>query len=103
MDNKIVSNQSTLSKCLSLLPFDSFRSSFQDWGVKKLTTANLLRICVASQLQNWESYTQIEEEIRARKDSQELFGLSSISGSQVSRRVNTLPSTMVERLFQIAV
>lgn len=103
MDNTIVTNQSVFSKCLSLLPFDSFTSSYLDWGVKKLTTPNLLRICVASQLGKWESYAQMEEQIRARKDSKELFGVSSVSGSQISRRVNSLPSTFAQDLFLIAV
>lgn len=103
MDNKIISKTSVFSKCLSLLPFDSFKSYLLDWGVKKLTTSNLMRICVAAQLGKWESYNQMEEEIRARKDSKELFGVSSISGSQISRRVNALPTTLVEELFLTAV
>ncbi|MBB2483574.1 IS4 family transposase [Bacillus sp. APMAM] len=68
-----------------------------------MTTANLLRICVAAQLGKWESYTQIEEQIRARNDSKELFGVSTISGSQISRRVNSLPTTLAEELFLTAV
>ncbi|RTZ51707.1 IS4 family transposase [Bacillus sp. SAJ1] len=103
MDNLSISNHSVFSKCLSLLPFDSFKPYLLDWGVKKLTTANLLRICVAAQLGKWESYTQIEEQIRARNDSKELFGVSTISGSQISRRVNSLPTTLAEELFLTAV
>lgn len=103
MDNNIIPNQSVLSKCLSLIPFQSFSSYFLDWGVKKLTTPNLMRICVASQLGKWESYSQIEEQIRAMDDSKELFGVSEISGSQLSRRVNALPSTFAQDLFLMAV
>lgn len=103
MDNNIIPSKSVFSKCLSLLPFEKFKPYLLDWGVKKLTTANLLRICVAAQLGKWESYTQIEEQIRARTDSKELFGVSSISGSQVSRRVNALPTTIAQDLFLLAV
>ncbi|QOY35145.1 IS4 family transposase [Anaerobacillus isosaccharinicus] len=99
MNNDSISNQNVLSKCLSLLTFDSFSFAFLDWGVKKLTTPNLMRICVASQLGKWESYAEIEEQIRARKDSKTLFGVSEISGSQISRRMNSLPSTFAQRLF----
>jgi hypothetical protein len=103
MDNTILSNQTVFSKCLSLLPFDSYKPSLLDWGVKKLTTSNLMRICVAAQLGKWESYTQIEEQIRARKDSKKLFGVTSISGSQISRRVNSLPTTFAQDLFLMSV
>ncbi|WP_261130418.1 hypothetical protein [Bacillus sp. Marseille-Q3570] len=103
MDNISVSNQSVFRKCLALLPFESFTSAYLDWGVKKLTTPNLMRICVATQLGNWSSYTEIEEQIRAREDSVELFGVSSISGSQISRRLNALPSTFAQKLFLMAV
>ncbi len=103
MNNVSIPNNSVMSKCLSLLPFDSFSSGYLDSGVKKLTTPNLLRICIATQIGKWESYTEIEEQIRARKDSIDLFGLTSISGSQISRRVNSLPSTIAQSLFLMAV
>lgn len=103
MDNVIIQNQSTLSKCLSFLPFEKVNSILLDWGVKKLFTANLMRVCVAAQLEKWESYREIEAHIEARKDSHELFGVDTISGSQLSRRVNGLPTTLVEKLFFLAV
>ncbi|MFB4170157.1 IS4 family transposase, partial [Virgibacillus sp. JSM 102003] len=99
MDNTSITNQSVLRKCLSLLPFDSFSSYFLDWGVIKLTTPNLMRICVASQLGKWDSFSQIEEQVRARNDSKNLFGVAEISGSQLSRRLNALPSTFAQDLF----
>jgi len=91
-----------LQQCLSLLPFDKFSSRFLDYGVKKLTTANLLRIAVAAQLGNWTSYTEMEERIRSMTNSQELFGLTRISRSQLSRRINDLPSTYPQGLFLVA-
>jgi len=103
MDNTTIPNVSVLRKYLSVLSFDEFRSAYLDWGTKKLTTANLMRICVAIQLGNWGSYAEIEEQIRALNEGAvELFGLTSISGSQLSRRVNDLPSTFAQRLFLAA-
>ncbi|RXJ01667.1 hypothetical protein DS745_09310 [Anaerobacillus alkaliphilus] len=61
-----------------------------------------MRICVASQLGKWKSYAEIEEQIRARKASKKLFGVSEISGSQISRRMNSLPSTFAQGLFLMA-
>jgi len=103
MDNTSLANKSVLSKCLSLLPFNTFSSAFEDWGVKKLTTPNVMRIFVAAQLGEWESYSEMEEHIRARRDSEELFGLSEISGSQLSRRLNQLPTSFTQSLFHSAV
>lgn len=97
MDN--IPKNSVLRQCLSLLPFEAFSSVFLDYGVKKLTSANLFRIAVGAQLANWASYSEIEEQIRAMADSQELFGLTTISGSQLSRRINDLPTTYPQRLF----
>lgn len=102
MDN-IISNQTVFSKCLSFLPFKTFNCSFLDNGVKKLTTANLMRICVTMQLGNWKSYEETEERIRAMEGTEELFGLSSISASQLCRRVNALPSILPRQLFLAAV
>ncbi|PIB58601.1 DUF4372 domain-containing protein, partial [Pseudomonas sp. 2995-3] len=75
MDN-IISYQTVFSKFLSFLPFESFKCSFLDNGVKKLTTANLMRICVAMQFGNWKSYEETEERIRAMEGTEELFGLN---------------------------
>lgn len=102
MDN-IISNQTVFSKCLSFLPFETFKGSSLDVGVKKLTTANLMRICVTMQLGNWKSYEETEERIRAMEGTEELFGLTSISASQLCRRVNALPSIFPRQLFLAAV
>lgn len=103
MDNHSIPNDNVFRKILSLLPFEKFSSAFLDTGVKKLTTVNLLRICIAMQLGNWSSYAETEERIRSMKNSEELFGLKSISGSQLSRRINNLPSIYAQGLFLAAV
>jgi Transposase DDE domain len=102
MDN-IISNQTVFSKCLSFLPFEKFKFSSLDNGVKKLTTANLMKICLTMQLGNWKSYEETEERIRAMEGTEELFGLTSISASQLCRRVNALPSVLPRQLFLAAV
>lgn len=102
MDN-IISNQSVFSKCLSFLPFEKYKCLSLDNCVKKLTTANLMRICLTMQLGNWKSYEETEERIRAMEGTEELFGLTSISASQLCRRVNALPSVLPQQLFLTAV
>lgn len=103
MDNSILANKTTLHKCLSLLPFDQFSSAYLDNSVKKLFTCNLLRIGIAMQLDEWRSYSEVQERILALENAQAYFGLSSISASQLSRRMNDLPTTYPQRLFFEAV
>lgn len=99
MDNPSIAKEKVLRKCLSLLPAINLSFFYLDIGVKKLTTLNLLRIGVAIQLMGWTSYKKIERQIRAIDEREELFGLSSISASQLSRRFNALPSTYPRDLF----
>jgi hypothetical protein len=103
MDNHSIPNHNVFRKLLSLLPFEKFSSGYLDTGVKKLTTVNLLRICIAMQVGNWSSYSEAEEQICSMKNSEELFGLKSIIGSQISRRINNLPSIYAQQLFLAAV
>lgn len=99
----IISNQTVFSKLFSFLPFKKFEHSYLDSCVKKLTTANLMKICIAMQLGDWRSYEETEERIRAMGEAGELFGLTSISASQLCRRVNALPSRLPQELFYAAV
>ena len=99
MDNNSIRQEKVMSQCLSHLPLEDFRSPLLDYGLKKLSTESLLKTFVAAQLGRWESYSDMEEKIRASSDLQKSLGLSSISGSQLSRRINDLPTEWVQGLF----
>lgn len=103
MNNHSIADQTTFHKCLSLLPFHTYSSAYFDNSVKKLFTVHLMRIGLAIQLGGWKSYAEMQERIRGNKDAKELFGVTSISGSQISRRFNALPTTYPQRLFFEAV
>ena len=94
--------KSTVCQSLSFIPFDQL-SSLQihqnDTGKKKLLTVPLLKVFIASQLKNWRSYAEIEEGLRADEQFREELGITSISGSQLSRRIAQVPTPLLEDLF----
>ncbi|MGJ9460721.1 transposase, partial [Oceanobacillus sp. CF4.6] len=59
-----------------------------------------MKIFVAAQLDKWESYEDMEERLRANPEFRESINLPSISGSQLSRRINNLPTEFAQELFQ---
>jgi hypothetical protein len=87
-----------MCQCLSLLPTEDFDCPLIDYG-KKLSTKALLKIFVAAQLDRWSSYSHIEEKLRAYPKLQKELNIKSISGSQLCRRINDLPTEMVQKVF----
>jgi hypothetical protein len=99
MNKKNIIHQSVIRQCLSLLPTKEFSCPLLNYDQKKLKADSLIKIFVAAQLGNWESYADIEEQLRADKELLEELNLESISGSQLSRRMNELPTEWVQHLF----
>lgn len=97
MDNKTIWHKKVICQCLSLLPLEG--SPFLDYRMKKLSTESLIKIFVAAQLDDWNSYADMEEKLRAHKKLREFLDLSSISGSQLSRRLNDLPTEWIQEIF----
>ncbi|QQZ60898.1 IS4 family transposase [Paenibacillus sonchi] len=97
MDN--IPKMTVIRQCLSLLPTLSPTCVPLDYGVKKLRTLALLQLSVTAHLLRWESYREYAWQLDASPDLQELLGLPSISASQVSRRMNQLPTALLEHLF----
>jgi hypothetical protein len=87
-----------LCQCLSLLPTEDFDCPLIDYG-KKLSSKALLKIFVAAQLDQWSSYSHIEEKLRAYPKLQKELDIESISGSQLCRRINDFPTEMVQKMF----
>jgi hypothetical protein len=88
-----------ICQCLSLLPTEDFDCPLIDYGKYKLTTKSLLKIFVAAQLDQWSSYTHMEEKLRAYPKLCKELDITEISGSQLSRRINDLPTEWVQKLF----
>lgn len=93
-----VTDQTTLRQCLSLLPLADFQAPFLDFRVRKLLCANLLKVFISAQVCGWESLRRIQEEIAADDSLRDEFGCT-ISASQLSRRIDDVPSCIIEALF----
>jgi hypothetical protein len=99
MTKKIIGRKPLISQCLAQLPLDDFNCPLIDYRNYKLTTKSLIKIFVSAHLGQWNSYEEIEEELRAHPELREELNITSISGSQLSRRIIDLPTEWLEKLF----
>lgn len=98
MDN--VKANSVIRQFLSLLPIHVLDRTVFDYYTKKLTVMKTIFIFVTAQMNHWSSYSEIEAQICAQTELQQLFHLESISGSQLSRSLDRLPTELLESIFQ---
>jgi hypothetical protein len=99
MNKKSIGQETVIRQCLSLLPTENFACPMINYRNYKLKTDALLKIFVAAQIEGWGSYAEMEENIRAYPELREELKLDQISGSQLSRRINVLPTEWVQQLF----
>ncbi|MCT8138542.1 hypothetical protein H1D32_12800 [Anaerobacillus sp. CMMVII] len=99
MNNKSIGREMLICQCLSLLPTEDFDCPLIDYGNYKLSTKSLLRIFVSAQLDKWSSYAHMEEKLRAYPRLCKELDIKDISGSQLSRRINDLPTEWVQKIF----
>ncbi|WP_158302259.1 IS4 family transposase [Paenibacillus mesophilus] len=98
-----VSDIPVIRQCLNQLPLQDFVVPFLDFRKQKLSTANLLKIFITAQLLKWDSLSTIENTIRSDEVYHAAFELDSISKSQLSRRINSLPTEIPQALFRAVV
>jgi hypothetical protein len=98
LTNKSIGREKLICQCLSILPTEDFDCPLIDYG-KKLTTKALLKIFVAAQLDQWSSYSHMEEKLRAHPELRKALEIKGFSGSQLSRRINDLPTEIVQKMF----
>ncbi|MDG5788948.1 IS4 family transposase [Evansella sp. AB-P1] len=103
MNNKSIGREMLICQCLSLLPLDDFDCPLMDYEKYKLSTKSLLKTFVSAQLDQWSSYAHMEEKLEAYPKLREKIGISGISASQLSRRINDLPTEFTQKLFINAV
>ena len=97
MDNHNV--KSVIRQLFSLLPVDSEVRLLSDHYTKKLTTMKAILVFITAQLNQWSSYSEMELQIRARPELQQLLQFESISGSQLSRKLDQIPTELLEWMF----
>jgi hypothetical protein len=80
-----------------------FAAPHLDYRKQKLTSVNLVKIFLTAQLLNWDSLDYIAENIRSDAQYQAEFEVTSISKSQLSRRINDFPVDISLALFEAVV
>ncbi|WP_371069882.1 IS4 family transposase [Sediminibacillus sp. JSM 1682029] len=95
-----IGHKQLISQCLSMLPTENFSDPLVNYEYNKLSVDALMKVFVAAQLDKWESYADMEEKLQANPEFCESIGLESISASQLSRRINDLPTKWAQTLFE---
>ncbi|WP_100333264.1 IS4 family transposase [Bacillus alkalisoli] len=95
----MLTQETLLRQCLSLLPTENLSCPLFNYHNKKLTTEALIKIFVTAQLDKWSSYNEFSIKMRANKDLMDYIDVDSISSSQLSRRINELDTTILQKLF----
>lgn len=98
MSTKSIGREMLICQCLSLLPMEDFDCPLMDYGYE-ISTKSLIKIFVAAQLDQWSSYSHMIEKLGAYKKMRREVGIEKISASQLSRRINDLPTEIVQNLF----
>jgi len=84
---------------LSLLPFQVNQRCVFDHYAKKLTVAKSMALFIVALLSKWPSYGAIETNLRANKSLQNALDLPEISGSQLCRKLNEIPTEFFLQTF----
>lgn len=96
---KSIKQEKVFRQCLSLIPSEPLRCPLRDYRNYKLSTEALVKIFVMAQLGRWSSYEDIEEQLRAYPELRKELKIKEISGSQLSRRITTLPTELLQQVF----
>jgi hypothetical protein len=94
-----VNHETVIRQLFSWLPKDLQHRCLFDRYAKKLTVGTRIQIFVAAQLNNWSSYEDMESQICAHHQWQALFQFTSISGSQLSRKLDLIPTELLQWIF----
>jgi hypothetical protein len=97
MDN--VTQNSVIQQLISLLPFQVDQRSMFDHYAKKLTVAKSIILFTIALLDKWSSYEAIEMKLRANENLQKALHLPEISGSQLCRKLNEIPTEFFQEIF----
>lgn len=95
-----ISEKTVIEKCLQMLDIADYRHPYSDHGAKKLLTGQAILLLVEAQLHQHHSLWEISENLRARKEMQELTGLEEIHASTIHRKLESLPLQMLQQLCQ---
>ncbi|UKS27135.1 IS4 family transposase [Paenibacillus sp. HWE-109] len=96
----IVPDKTVISQCLQLLDLPKAVCDILDYRTQKLTVRSAILLFIEAQLARREEPTAIEEHLRSNENLQALVGTKSISASRFSRKLNELPTFLLQYAFQ---
>lgn len=96
----IVPEKTVISQCLQLLDLPETICEFLDYRTQKLTVRGAILLFIEAQLARREEPIAIEEHLRSNENLQALVGTNSISASRFSRKLNELPTFLLQYAFQ---
>ncbi|MNN06112.1 Transposase DDE domain protein [compost metagenome] len=88
-----------ICKCLDLLNLSDERDKTLDFRTQKLTVSRLVKLMIEAELRQHSSYSVITEHLRSSDSFQQHLNLTSISESQISRKLRAIPYTYCQLLF----
>lgn len=93
-----ISNNLVVHQCLNLLDIKNFRHPFIDTGSKKLFTGRTILLMVEAQLRKHDSLWDISENLKSKKGLQRLTSIDTIHGSSIHRKLEELPTDLLQEL-----
>ncbi|MBB5172536.1 IS4 family transposase [Texcoconibacillus texcoconensis] len=99
MSKLSLGHKNVTGQCFSLLPVEKYTCPILNYDYDKLSVDALFKIGVAAQLNKWQSYDEIVEGLSCEPEVLNELNLKSISASQLSRRINDLPTEWVQDVF----
>ncbi|WP_093056318.1 IS4 family transposase [Salipaludibacillus aurantiacus] len=96
---KSIGHKALISQCLDLLPSKVYGCPLVNYGNDKLSAEALMKVFIAANLDNWQSYQHMELMLDANHALKKSLDLETMSGSQISRRINDLPTEWAQDLF----
>lgn len=96
----IIPENTVINKCLDVLNVVKYRCPFSDHGSKKLLTGQTVALLIKAQLEKRESLESIAEDLQAREDLQQFVELDSIHASTIYRKLESLPTDYLKKLYQ---
>jgi hypothetical protein len=93
-----IPEETVIEKCLKILDVALYRHPYRDHGSKKLLTGKAILLLVDAQLRQYDSLWEISENLRAKKALQQLTQLDSIHESTIHRKLEDLPTEVLQEL-----
>lgn len=95
----IIPKTSVITRCLSALNVENYRSPFHDHGAKKLLSGQTIALLIEAQLKKRESLDDIAENLKSNKQLQCFLDLESVHSSTIYRKMGKIPNDYLKNLY----